>query len=195
MDKVKLIAAGTFFVFALVIPLLILIGGGGITLIQAASQQKDLNILSNAAITLILAGLTFLFFSAIAIFLLFQIKDVSWLAASLPLLFGTAYTTAITDVVPDLAPFITRVDDAAVMSLGAMFSYLLALKRDKHPPKWIIIPLAAAAAYTLFGGIFPSGLDELIVQGLAFLAYVYGITHTSKQQQSLPNPQAKNPSE
>jgi uncharacterized membrane protein YccC len=60
------------------------------------------------------------------------------------------------------------------VTFGAIFSFLLALRRNPNTPKWVFIPLIIAAAYTFFGGIIPGGLDEIIVQILAFLTYAYG---------------------
>jgi len=185
MDKMKLIAACILFVLAIIVPLLIFVGGGGITIVQMAANQADTNVLSNILVIVGIAGVAFLIFVGSALFLLFRMKNMPWLAAGLPFLFGTAYTASIADLVPDIVPVITKMDDGAAVTFGAIFSFLLALKRDERTPKWVLIPLLIAAVYTFFGGVIPGGLDEFIVQGLSFLVYAYGITRPHPSEPTL----------
>ncbi|GEM_PF-2315246 len=188
MDKTKFYIALCLFVLAVLAPIFVFITAGGITIFQVVADKNYSNLLPNIGTTLLVASGLFLLFAAAAIFVLFQIKDISKLAASLPFIFSTIYSTSVADAIPDLAPFVTRVDDTAAVSFGAIFSFLLALRRNKNTPKWILFPLLLAAIYTFFGGIFPSNIDELIVQVLAFLAYYYGISHPQKEIKPLPTP-------
>ena len=104
------------------------------------ADKNDPKFIPNIGITLLVASGLFLIFAAAAIFVLFQIKDISKLAASLPFIFSTVYTASFADAIPDIVPFVTRIDDTAAVSFGAIFSFLLALKRDKNTPKWILSP-------------------------------------------------------
>ncbi len=105
---------------------------------------------------------------------LFRVRDLSWLTVSLPYLFGMGYTLS-----PDLIPL--GGDDAAVTAVGAVMAYFLALRKDPRTPKWIIIPLLLAAAYTLIGGPIPGGIDEIIVNLLAVSIAGYGVNRATKE--------------
>lgn len=187
MDKYKTILAVICFILALIIPVFIILGGGSVTVLQMIQKNQglavDANLSRNLVLTLVGALAAFLVFTAFAIGILYTVKDLSWLQASLPFLFSTIYTTSLVDIIPDLAPIIGNVDDGAVVTFGAIFSMLLTLHRNARTPKWVFIPLIAAAVYTFFGGIFPGGIDEIIVQVLAYLTFAYG---TSKR---LPPPE------
>lgn len=98
---------------------------------------------------------------AVGALLLWRVRDLSWLTASLPFVFGSLYT-----LTPDI-PF--QIDDAAATAAGALFSYALTLRKNAQTPKWIIVPLLLAAVYTLFGGPIPGPFDEVAVDAVALL--------------------------
>lgn len=108
----------------------------------------------------ILLGIFVVLFT-LGVFTIWQVRDLSWLTASLPFVVGGLYT-----LIPDL-PF--QVDDAAVTAAGALFSYALALRKNIETPKWVLIPLLLAAVYTLFGGPIPGPIDEIGVDAAALL--------------------------
>ncbi|MEA3349572.1 MAG: hypothetical protein U9Q82_03005 [Chloroflexota bacterium] len=110
---------------------------------------------------IIMAGI-FVFFFAAGALALARVHDLSWLATSLPFLFGSLYT-----VMPDVIPL--QVDDAVTTTAGALLSYALALRKKPNTPKWIIIPLLAAGSYALLGGALPGPVDEIIVDVVALL--------------------------
>jgi hypothetical protein len=60
------------------------------------------------------------------------------------------------------------------MSAGAIFSAFLAIRKNPNAPRWVILPLIAAAVYTFFGGALPGPVDEMLVDTLALLVAVYG---------------------
>ena len=91
---------------------------------------------------------------------LFRIKDLSWLGVYLPYIFGATY-----GFLPDSIPL--SLDDAAATSTGAIFSVLLALRKQPRTPKWIWIPLLAGGIYALAGGFIPGPVDEFIVDAAA----------------------------
>jgi hypothetical protein len=59
-------------------------------------------------------------------------------------------------------------------------AYLLALRKDRRTPKWIIVPLLLAAGYTIIGGPIPGGIDELIINVLAVSVAGYGVNRATK---------------
>lgn len=180
MDKVKMTLAIICFILAIIIPVIIILSGGSITLVQVVQQNQGrgdgVNLPRNVVITLAGALAAFLVCAGLAIAILYTVKDLTWLGASLPFLFSTVYTTSLVDIIPDLAPFIGNVDDGAVVTFGAIFSMLLTLRRNGRAPKWVFIPLIVAAIYTFFGGIFPGALDEIVVQVLSYLTFAYGVS-------------------
>ncbi len=187
MDKTKTILAVIFFVMALIIPVIIVLGGGSVTFLQMIQKNQGggnpVDFPKNLFITLGGALVVFLVCAGLAVAVLYTVKDLSWLGASLPFLFSTLYTTSLVDIIPDMAPIVGNIDDGAVVSFGALFSMLLTLRRNPAAPKWVFIPLGVAAIYTFLGGVFPGGLDEIIVQALSFITFAYG---TSKR---LPPPE------
>ena len=178
MDKYKTILAILLFILAFIIPVLILLGGGSVTILQMIQRSPGdtgtVDLPRNLLLTLGGALAAFIIFAALAIGVLFTIKDLTWLGASLPFLFSTVYSTALVDIIPDAAPLIGNIDDGTVVSFGALFSMLLTLHRNPRVSKWVFIPLVVAAAYTFFGGVFPGGIDEIIIQALSYLTFAYG---------------------
>lgn len=160
-DRVKIVIAVVLFISALVLPLI----GLGIGWYNWDVETG-----------LILMGVIFLFMFILGGITLFQVQDLTWLTVSLPYLFGIGYTLS-----PDLIPL--GGDDAAVTAVGSVIAYLLALRKDPRTPKWIIIPLLLAAAYTLIGGPIPGGLDEIIVNLFAVSIAGYGVNRATKNDE------------
>lgn len=163
-DRIKIVSSIVLFICALILPFI----GLGI-----GWYNWDVE-----------TGLVIMIISFFALFILgggilFRVRDLNWLTVSLPYLFGMSYTLS-----PDLIPL--GGDDATVTAVGSVMAYFLALRKDPRTPKWIIIPLLLAAAYTLIGGPIPGGLDELIVNLLAVSVAGYGVNRaTKKDEESL----------
>jgi hypothetical protein len=158
-DRTKLFIAIVFFLAALVLPLI----GLGLGWYYH-DLQTGLLIMFGAFLALfILGGLT-----------LAQVRDLNWLTVSLPYLLSLGYTLS-----PDLIPL--GADDAAVTALGSLMTYALALRKDPNTPRWIIVPLLAAAVYVFFGGFIPGGIDELVVNLLAIAVAAAGANRASQE--------------
>jgi len=110
---------------------------------------------------------TFVIFFGMGGVLLLSVNDLSWITVSLPFLFSTLYS-----LIPDFIP--VSIDDAAAMTAGAIFSAILAIRKNPGTPRWIILPMLGAAGYTLLGGVLPGPVDELLVDILALLVAAYG---------------------
>ena len=157
-DKIKTILALFFFTLGVTLPLI------GV----AASIASLLGWIDTEAwVGVTLAVGTLLVFFLIGFAILASVKDLSWITVSLPFLFSALYSW-----IPDLIPF--SIDDAAAMSAGAIFSAFLAIRKNPNAPRWVILPLIAAAVYTFFGGALPGPVDEMLVDTLALLVAVYG---------------------
>jgi len=180
-DKVKTILAIILFASSLILPIIIALSAGVLFAFQKLDDPYKLPLL-------IVGIAAFLIPLGLSVWLFFRVKDLSWLAASFPYFFSMLYSVSLLDVVPDVAPFVTNVDDGAMVTIGAILSFVLAQRRNPNTPKWIFIPLVAAAVYTFLGGVIPGGLDELLVQGLAFLTYIYGSTRQLPQAEEKEQP-------
>ncbi len=191
MDKTKTIIAAILLILAIVIPLVILLAGGGIALWQKTFTQNQPGNGNTTPVNLLnflwIALAVFVICVVTGVGLLFTVRDLTWLGSSLPFLFGALYSISLVDFIPDITPVISNIDDGAVVTFGAILSLILGLKHDPRTPKWIYIPLFIAAIYTFLGGVFPGGLDELIVQVIAFLTYAYG---ANKKPPQLPSASA-----
>ena len=91
----------------------------------------------------------------LASLLLATVEDLSWIAVGMPLSLGVIYTA-----LPEF--MMGPLDDAAVMCAGAIFTFVLWLKKQPDTPKWIILPLLFSGLYTLVGGLVPGPVDELL---------------------------------
>lgn len=159
-DKIKLALALAFFVAAILFSL------GGLVV---GSIQWDVP--TGVAVMIVV----FLALFTIAGLFLFTLEDLSWLTVSLPYLVGVLYS-----VFPDFIPL--SLDDAAATTAGAIFTFILALRKDPRTPKWVFLPLAAAGIYTFFGGLLPGPIDELLVDGIAFFLAAYGATRPTPEE-------------
>lgn len=114
---------------------------------------------------LIWASIVFIFFGAGALVLLFRVKNLTSFSSSLPYLFATIYA-----FLPDgiLGPF----DDGVILGVGAVLSYILEIRRNPGAPRWVLIFPLMALIYIFIGGFFPGPIDEFIVGGLLYLAYL-----------------------
>jgi hypothetical protein len=117
----------------------------------------------------------FLFFIVLGVATLIWVKNLSWVSVSLPYVFSALY-----GFLPDTLPF--SLDDAAVTSLGAVFSYGLSLRKNPDTPKWVFIPLIASGLYALLGGTIPGGFDEAIVDILALVIALIGTRRGIKKE-------------
>lgn len=159
-DRVKIILAVILFISALLLPL----AGMAIGWYKWDVQTG-----------LLIMVAVFLILFLLAVLLLVRVKDLDWLTVSLPYVFGVLYTA-----LPDLIPF--SVDDAAATTAGALFSFVLALRKNENTPKWIFLPLLLAAVYTLVGGTIPGPIDELIVDVLALFIAGVGVSRGSGRE-------------
>jgi hypothetical protein len=146
-DRIKFLLAGASLIGSLVLPLVGLIYG-----------WWNWNV---GAGLIIMAGI-FLILMVFSGFLLFHIRDLSWLSVYIPFIFGTVY-----GFLPD--SILYSIDDAAATTVGAILSYGLALKKQPGTSKWIIIPLLAAGIYAFFGGNFLGPVDEFLVDAVALI--------------------------
>ncbi len=146
-DKLRTLLAGVFFLAAVVLSLPGL--GFGWWRWDFAT---GLLVMIAAFATLFLLG----------VWALWQVENLSWLATALPFVFGGLYTA-----LPDIFPL--TADDAAATTAGALFTFVLTLRRNPRAPSWVILPLLAAGMYALIGGAIPGPLDEILVDVLALL--------------------------
>jgi len=146
-DKLKTILAGFFFVAALILPLFGLFIGW---------WKWDLS-----TGFILMLGI-FIILCITGILLLLRVKDLSWIAVYMPYVFGSVY-----GFLPDSIPF--SLDDAAATTAGAIFAFVLALRKQPKTPKWIILPLVAAGIYAFWGGTLPGPVDEFLVDALALV--------------------------
>jgi hypothetical protein len=163
-DKAKTILAIIFFLAALTLPLI------GLAVGWWRWEFKT---------GFLIMVITFVVFFLAGVISIWRVRDLSWLATSLPFLFGGLYT-----ILPDVVPF--QVDDAAATTAGALLSYGLALRKSDNTPKWVILPLLAAAVYAFFGGTFPGPLDEIIVDVVALLIASIGARRSSALDEGNP---------
>jgi len=157
-DKLKTLLAFLFFLAALSLPLAGLAYGW-----WHWDLQTGFLMLIGIFAALFIAG----------VLSLWTVRDLSWLATSLPFLFGGLYT-----VLPD---FPLQVDDAAATAAGALLSYALALRKNAATPKWVLLPLLGAAVYALLGGSIPGPVDEIGVDAIALLISWLGARAADRQ--------------
>lgn len=149
-DRAKIIIALVLFVAALLLPLLSFLLGW---------------YYADVGTGLIIAAIAFVILFAAAFLFLIRIRDLTVFSSSLPYLFGTLYA-----ILPDaiIGPF----DDASVLGVGMVLSYILEIRRNPSAPKWAIVFPLIALIYMLVGGLFPGPVDEFIIGGLLYLAYL-----------------------
>lgn len=106
------------------------------------------------------------------------VGDLSWVSVSLPLVGATIYS-----ILPNFLP--SQIDDAVVMTAGAMLTFVLWLRKQPETPKWIVFPLLMASLYTLVGGLIPGPVDELIVTAILGGTSVYGAIKSGQQPKQI----------
>ena len=149
-DRWKTLLAAILFVLAVLLPWAALALGW-----YRWGLEQGLWLGAGTLLVLLLAAAT----------LLWRLDAVSWLAASLPYLSGSAYT-----LLPDLLPGPT--DDAAFSLFGAVLSALLARRRAGNLPRWVWVVLLAVALYPLAGGFLPGIVDESAVELVGYLLFL-----------------------
>jgi hypothetical protein len=106
------------------------------------------------------------------------VKNLSWFTVSLPLIVTTIYT-----ILPDFLP--GQIDDTAVMTAGAMLTFVLWLRKQPETPKWIIFPLLMSSLYTLVGDLVPGPVDELIAMAIGSGTSIYGAFQSGQQSKQI----------
>jgi hypothetical protein len=159
-DKLKTLLAILFFLAALTLPL-----------IGLAVGWIRWDLLTGFLIMVVI----FLFFNVLGVATLLWVKNLSWITVSLPYVFSALY-----GFLPDTIPF--SLDDAAVTSLGAIFTFGFSLRKNPDTPKWVFIPLIASGFYALLGGTIPGGFDEAIVDILALVIALIGTRRRAETQ-------------
>lgn len=150
-DRAKLWLSGALFILSLALPVVLLL---------IVWRFDDF------PTALIWSGIFFVIFFGGAIVTLFSVKDISVFSASFPYLFSTLYA-----VLPDaiLGPF----DDTVILGVGAALSYILEIRRNPSSPKWVLIFPVLALMYLFLGNFLPGPLDEFLIGGLLYLAYLF----------------------
>ena len=166
VDRLKLGAAVLLFALGMVAPLVT-----GLV-VYARTDQVLTAVLAAGGLYLALIALVAVLFGTM--------KRYGWLAASTPLLLSALYA-----LLPDLIPFRGRRNQHG---RGAGVSFFLWLRKQPRIPKWIVIPLAAAVAYTWVGGLFPLPFDELLVYLASGLATYYGLRQTGGEPDEFSRP-------
>lgn len=153
LDRVKVTLALALFGGLILLPVFALLIGW---------SQSDLETGAIAAV------ITFIITLIIVFLLLVTIRRHNWFSASLPVLLGAVYS-----LLPDI--ILGPADDAVVLTGGAVVSFILWLRKQPGIPRWILLPIVAAVAYTWLGGIIPGPIDELLVYLLAGGSTLYGL--------------------
>ena len=164
-DKLKTVLALISFALGVTLPLI-----GVVATVASAMGWIE----TNAWVGVGVAVATLLIFFLVGVLLLASVKDLSWLSVALPFLFSALYSW-----IPDFILF--SIDDAAVMTAGAIFSAFLAIRKNPNAPRWVALPLIGAAIYTFFGGTLPGPIDEMLVDILALVVAVYGANQGGKE--------------
>ena len=167
-DRSKSILAVLFFVGALIFPIIGLIVGW---------------LKWDALVGFIIMTAIFLVMCVVGGLLLFSVKDLTWVSVYIPYIFSALY-----GFLPDA--ILLSIDDAAAKTAGAVFSFVLALRKNPQTPKWIFIPLLVAGIYALAGGTIPGGFDEAIVDILALIIAWIG-TRQGEKKAELEEPEVE----
>jgi hypothetical protein len=98
----------------------------------------------------------------------FIMADIPVIPASLPFILGLVY--------PFLPVTISgTLDDALVVAIGGVLSFVLWKRRKNVAPSWLLAPMLLTAVYTFFGAIIPTKIDEAIVYSFFFSLVIYGL--------------------
>jgi hypothetical protein len=111
---------------------------------------------------------TFMFWLVSGSAMFYLMADIPMVPASLPFLLCLAYP-----FLPDYIP--GPVEDALVVAVGAILTFILWKRRKPATPSWLVAPMLLTAVYTLFGAIIPTMIDEAVVYILLVSLVIYGL--------------------
>ena len=111
---------------------------------------------------------TFMFWLVAGSAVFYLMEDIPMVPASLPFLLALVYP-----FLPDYIP--GPVEDAVVVAVGAILTFILWKRRKPATPAWLLAPMLLTAVYTLFGAIIPTMLDEAFVYILLVSLVIFGL--------------------
>jgi hypothetical protein len=111
---------------------------------------------------------TFMFWLVSGSAVFYLMEEIPMIPASLPFLLCLVYP-----FLPDYIP--GTIEDALVVGVGAILSFILWKRRKPAFPSWLLAPMLLTAVYTLFGGIIPTMIDEAVVYILLVGLVIYGL--------------------
>jgi len=111
---------------------------------------------------------TFIFWLVAGSAAFYLMEDIPMVPASLPFLLALVYP-----FLPDYIP--GPVEDAVVVAVGAILTFILWKRRKSATPTWLLAPMLLTAVYTLFGAIIPTMLDEAFVYILLVSLVIFGL--------------------
>ncbi|MGD0006675.1 MAG: hypothetical protein ABSE06_20875 [Anaerolineaceae bacterium] len=111
---------------------------------------------------------TFVFWLVSGSAVFFMMGDIHMFPASLPFLFCLVYP-----FLPDYIP--GPVEDAVVVAVGAILTFILWKRRKPATPSWLLAPMLLTAVYTLFGALIPTMIDEAVVYILLVSLVIFGL--------------------
>jgi len=159
-DASKITTAVIFIISALVLPFFGLLGGWAWFDLQRGGEM---------------ALIIFLYYLTLSgTFLLFIREPTRWMAA-LPYIAGVIYSVSI-DPIPG------GFDDALVMGVMSLLTFILWRKRQPSLSWWAFLPLLGVAAFELIGGFVPGPVDEVLAAAIGAGAAI-AIGTLSKQSE------------
>ncbi len=111
---------------------------------------------------------TFMFWLVSGSAAFYLMEDIPMVPASLPFLLALVYP-----FLPDYIP--GPVEDAVVVAVGAILTFILWKRRKSATPTWLLAPMLLTAVYTLFGAIIPTMIDEALVYILLVSLVFFGL--------------------
>jgi hypothetical protein len=111
---------------------------------------------------------TFMFWLVAGSAVFYLMEDIPMVPASLPFLLALVYP-----FLPDYIP--GPVEDAVVVAVGAILTFILWKRRKSATPTWLLAPMLLTAVYTLFGAIIPTMIDEAFVYILLVSLVIFGL--------------------
>jgi hypothetical protein len=111
---------------------------------------------------------TFMFWLVSGSAVFYLMEDIPMVPASLPFLLALVYP-----FLPDYIP--GPIEDAAVVAVGAILTFILWKRRKSATPSWLLAPMLLTAVYTLFGALIPTMIDEALVYILLVSLVIFGL--------------------
>ncbi len=111
---------------------------------------------------------TFMFWLVAGSAAFYLMENIPMVPASLPFLLALVYP-----FLPDYIP--GPVEDAVVVAVGAILTFILWKRRKSATPSWLLAPMLLTAVYTLFGPIIPTMIDEALVYILLVSLVIFGL--------------------